>query len=234
MANQSLETLQVQTMTGKRTISREQARRFYDRMGAKQDTQYFYEKHALDRLLAYGAFEHALAVVELGCGTGRFARSLLQEKLPGEATYWGCDISPTMVELTRRSLMEFGERVRIELISGEPSLPLLTSSCDRFVSNYVFDLLPENEIKGFIAEARRILRTNGLLCLVSITAGETKLSKLLMQLWTKVHRLNPVLAGGCRPIEIRDYLDAGEWAITHVHKAAAYGVTSETIVSRRV
>ena len=234
MMHETLQVLKGLAMDNKHTISREQARRFYDRMGAKQDTQYFYEKHALDRLLGYGAFEHALAVVELGCGTGRFARRLLQEKLPVEATYRGFDISPTMVELTRRSLMEFGERVRLELIRGEPPLPLPPFSCNRFVSNYVFDLLPENEIKGFIAKARRILRTNGLLCLVSITPGETRFSKLLMQLWTEVHRMNPVLVGGCRPIEIRDYLEAGEWAITHVHKAAAYGVPSEVIVSRRI
>jgi hypothetical protein len=39
-------------------LSTEQARRVYDRLGAKQDTQAFYENPAFDRLIAAGDFNN--------------------------------------------------------------------------------------------------------------------------------------------------------------------------------
>ena len=52
-------------------LSRQEARAVYDRIGAWQDTQAFYEGPALDALIAHGSFEDARAVFEVGCGTGR-------------------------------------------------------------------------------------------------------------------------------------------------------------------
>ena len=49
-------------------FSPEQARRFYDRFGIKQDTQSFYENPALDKLVEFGDFENAHDIVEFGCG----------------------------------------------------------------------------------------------------------------------------------------------------------------------
>ena len=54
-------------------FSPEQARRFYDRFGIKQDSQAFYENPALNKLVQFGEFEKAHDIVEFGCGTGRFA-----------------------------------------------------------------------------------------------------------------------------------------------------------------
>ena len=42
------------------------ARRFYDRFGSRQDTQGFYENPALDDLVKYADFEHARSVLEFG------------------------------------------------------------------------------------------------------------------------------------------------------------------------
>ena len=56
------------------TLSHEEAQRFYDRFGAKQDWQRFYEDRAISELVAHGALADAQSVVEFGCGTGRIAR----------------------------------------------------------------------------------------------------------------------------------------------------------------
>lgn len=56
------------------------AKRFYDRFGAKQDLQ-FYEHAALDNLIANSNFEHASSVFEIGCGTGRLAKNLFEKHL---------------------------------------------------------------------------------------------------------------------------------------------------------
>ena len=54
------------------------ARRYYDRFGWRQDTQGFYENPAIDDLVKHADFEHARSVLEFGCGTGSFARRLLR------------------------------------------------------------------------------------------------------------------------------------------------------------
>lgn len=50
-------------------FSSEDARRFYDRFGAKQDGQGFYENAALNVLIQHGGFSDAQSVLEIGCGT---------------------------------------------------------------------------------------------------------------------------------------------------------------------
>src|SRR5271157_5204312 len=65
------------------------ARRFYDRFGSRQDTQGFYENPAFDDLVKHADFEHARSVLEFGCGTGSFARRLLETVVPADARYIG-------------------------------------------------------------------------------------------------------------------------------------------------
>lgn len=105
-------------------LTRDEARRFYDRFGARQDSQAFYEDRALDALIRAGDFENARSVVEFGCGTGRLAARLLGELLPPSTTYVGFDLSATMVSLARERLRELGERVRVEPSDGSAGLPL--------------------------------------------------------------------------------------------------------------
>ena len=59
-----------------RVLTHEQAQAFYNRMGAKQDWQAFYEAKATRDLIAHASFETAQAVFEFGCGTGAFAEML--------------------------------------------------------------------------------------------------------------------------------------------------------------
>ena len=86
-------------------LSRDEARCFYDWLGARQDTQAFYEDRALADLVAHAAFEKARSVFEFGCGTGRFAADLLADVLLPDCVYHGIDISPRMIALAQRRLV---------------------------------------------------------------------------------------------------------------------------------
>lgn len=223
-------------MSSNPTLSRDRARRFYDRLGAGQDSQTWYEAPALARLVEQADLAAASAVVEIGCGTGRFAAELLDAPLtagdpPSGATYRGFDLSPTMVDLARRRLASFGERARAETTSGEPPLPLADGCCDRVLSTYVFDLLPEDEIAAWAAEARRLLRPGGRLCLAGIAPGTGLGSKLVMGLWSGVHRLAPVVVGGCRPLHVAPLLGDG-WQVLHRSTVVAWGIASEVLVAQ--
>ena len=59
-----------------RTLTYAEAKKFYDRYGARQDRGAWYEDPAVAFLLEHGAFDTARAVFELGFGTGRLAERL--------------------------------------------------------------------------------------------------------------------------------------------------------------
>jgi ubiquinone/menaquinone biosynthesis C-methylase UbiE len=213
------------------TLNRKETKAFYDRFGSRQDKQAFYEDPATRVLIEHARFDQAEAVVEFGCGTGRFAECLLADHLSGKATYWGCDISKTMVALTENRILPYGERVKVVEMDGGLGFPQADAGADRFVSTYVLDILSEYDIQRVLNEAHRILRKDGLVCLVSITSGIHLFSKLVMGLWKWTHALRPTLVGGCRPIELSQYLTSNDWDITHQSIAVAFGVASEVIVA---
>lgn len=66
---------------------RQRLRAFYDRIGRRQDGQWWYKDVATTALAAQADFEHAGAVFELGAGTGRFAEAMPRERLPGDARW---------------------------------------------------------------------------------------------------------------------------------------------------
>jgi ubiquinone/menaquinone biosynthesis C-methylase UbiE len=211
----------------------EDARRFYDRFGARQDTQGFYENPALDALIEHADFRHAQAVFEFGCGTGALARRLLEMVLPAGASYLGLDISETMVGLATERLVPWRDRAEVRLSDGSPRLPVPDGAFDRFVANYVFDLFGPDYQAQVLAEGHRILRPGGLLCTVALTHGTTTFSRLVSRLWDGISCRWPRLVGGCRPIRLGDELDPERWEIRHREVVASYGISSEVLVAER-
>lgn len=211
-------------------LSHREARAFYDRFGAKQDLQSFYEDPAVERLIAHADFANASAVVELGCGTGRHAERLLRAVLPASATYTGFDASETMVALAQNRLGPYSNRARVYLTDGSLKLPMADRSCDRFLSTYVLDLLSEEDIRTVLGEARRVLAPGGRLCLVSLTFGETPVSRLLCRVWMGLHSVRPQLVGGCRPLHLQPFLKAS-WELIHHEVVCTLGVCSEVLVT---
>ncbi len=112
-------------------------------------------------------------------------------------------------------------------------MPLPDQSFDRFVSTYVLDILSDADIHRLIAEAKRVLRSEGLIGLVSITDGGSLSSRLLMSAWRRIYTLRPSLVGGCRPMNLLAYVTPSDWSIVHHGSVVAFGITSEVLVARK-
>lgn len=214
-------------------LSHQDARRVYDRIGSLQDSQAFYEDRATNELLHHGDFGSAEDLFELGCGTGRFAQRLFEGLLSPNAHYRGVDISPKMVSLAQARLAPYGSRAQVSLVEGGVPFAEPAESCDRFVSNYVLDLLSEEDILGVLREAHRMLRPGGLLCLTGLSTGVGPLSRAVAGIWSWVQALQPSLVGGCRPVDVLPLLDEALWEVRHHAKVVAMGVTSEVLVAKR-
>ena len=222
-----------QQRKGLNMLSHQEARRTYDRIGSLQDSQAFYEDRATGVLLRHADFASATSVFEFGCGTGRFAQRLFTEYLSPTARYRGVDLSPTMVRLARQRLTAYAPRAEVVLTEGTPPVDAPAAAYDRFVSNYVFDLLSEDDIRAVIREAHRMLRPGGLLCLASLSTGVGPASRIVTSLWGWVHALQPAVVGGCRPLDLLPFLPESQWEVRHHAKVVAFAVASEVIVAQR-
>lgn len=214
-------------------LTAEQARRVYDRIGRAQDWQRFYEDAATADLMVHAGFDIADAVVELGCGTGRFAAELLARHLPAEAAYIAVELSPRMVALASDRLWRWRDRATVSLVDGHATIPAPDGAADRFVANYVFDLLGPEETRAKLAEARRVLAPGGLLCAAGLTNGEHGVARNVSRAWRGIWARWPALVGGCRPVRLVDALDPVAWEINHHRAVVAWGIASEVVVARR-
>jgi ubiquinone/menaquinone biosynthesis C-methylase UbiE len=216
-----------------RTLTHEEARRLYDRIGSRQDTQAFYEDRANDQLVRHAKLGKASSVFEFGCGTGRFAHRLLSEHLSPDALYCGFDLSPTMVRLAQQRLAPFGPRAEVVLTDGKLPIDRPSESIDRFLSTFVFDLLSEEDIEGVVHEAHRMLKPGGLICLSSLSTGSGAASRVIAAVWSRIHALHPALVGGCRPLDLLAHLPSAQWQVHQHGRLAPFGLPSDAVVAER-
>ncbi len=211
----------------------ERVARTYDRIGRFQDWQSFYERRATERLIAHASFERANRVLELGCGTGAFAVALLERRLPAGCRYLGIDISSRMVAIATERLQPWSDRADVRLMDGSRVIPEPAGSADRFVANYVLDLLNGEQAAAVVSEAGRVLVPGGKLCLDSLTHGKQRWTRGVSKAWQSVWSHWPTVVGGCRPIELAPRLSPEDWAIEHRSVVSAWGLTSEVLVASR-
>jgi hypothetical protein len=118
----------------------------------------------------------------------------------------------------------------VRLVDESMPLPADSSSADRIVCTYVFDLLDDTDVVAVLGVFERILTADGLLCLVSLRTGITRFERLVSGLWTMVWRWAPQLVGGCRPI-LLDQALGPRWAIRHQRVVHSWGLVSEVVVA---
>lgn len=186
----------------------------YDALGAGQDAEAWYEDPAFDDLCARCDFEEARNVLEIGCGTGRFAERLLADHLSPDAQYIGVDLSAVMVGLTRERLARFGPRCRVVQADAVAGLPLVDGGADRIVATFVFDLFSREETRKVLENAARGLAPDGLLCAASLDQGQGPAQRLRALGWRLVRAIAPLKVGGCRPVTLPDTLGP-QWDVVH-------------------
>ncbi|MDP9316221.1 MAG: class I SAM-dependent methyltransferase [Chloroflexota bacterium] len=208
----------------------DEIKQLYDRLGARQDRSAYYEDRAIADLAGSAQFARAQRVFEFGCGTGRVAAHLLAAQLPASARYYAVDLSSTMVQLAAARLSVWIDRTLLARTAEAPHLPLLDASVDRFVSLYVLDILSEDAIGWLLSESRRVLTTDGRLCVISLTHGATPLARLWSRGWQWVYLRRPHLVGGCRPLRLHTLLSE-EWQVVHHAVVTVRGMSSEVLVA---
>lgn len=214
-------------------LSRDELRRVYDRVGTWQDSQSFYERPAVDALIRHSAFEEASSVLEIGCGTGAFARRLLDDLGAPDLRYEAIELSPVMSNLAREAVAPFARRATIRQTGGAPPIDVPDRSVDRVVAAYVLDVMTEAEVQHLVAEAHDVLTPGGRLCVCGLAPGSTVPSRVVSALWSSVHAVAPSLVGGCRPLAVRPFLSDSDWRILFHETVTPWGIASEVLVAQK-
>ena len=123
------------------------------------------------------------------------------------------------------------------MVDNESALP--DKSLDRFVSNYVFDLLPKTAMKEIVDTLKQKMKKEGKICLVSLTdqidAKEQPLAQVVLNGWHTVTRFCKICLGGCRPIDL-NYPFAVQhtmYEVTHQEVLVRWGIPSQVVVATR-
>jgi ubiquinone/menaquinone biosynthesis C-methylase UbiE len=98
------------------------------------------------------------AALEIGCGIGR----VLQHLAASCTELHGIDISAEMIEQARQRL-EHLPNVHLHVGNGYDLEPIADDSLDLVFSQFVFQHTPKTTVYNYIVEARRVLRTGGVL-----------------------------------------------------------------------
>ena len=98
-------------------------------------------------------------VLDAGCGSGRVTARLLERVPSGRVV--ALDASPSMVEVARKRLAPFGDRVAFLVADLGQALPLEPASVDAVLSTATFHWVPDHD--ALFAGLAAVLRPGGRL-----------------------------------------------------------------------
>ncbi|GAB4128032.1 MAG: class I SAM-dependent methyltransferase [Roseiflexaceae bacterium] len=204
------------------TITRDEARQIYNRLGSALDRAAHYERQAKQLALRQLDLAAGQRVLHVGVGTGQ-EHAQIHQAIGGRGVVVGYDLARGMLHLTR-------QRADTPLCEGDAnSLPFSQGVFDRVFSAYMLDLIPLAEIPHILAEFRRVLRPHGRLVLVSLTEGIDPTSRLFVSGWKLRYRMNPAQFGGCRPLQIAPLLTKAGFAAER-SVVVQHGFPSEIVI----
>jgi ubiquinone/menaquinone biosynthesis C-methylase UbiE len=211
------------------TRSKREAKATYDRISGIYDLlEGIWEKKSKDAGLNKLEIKGGEKILEIGFGTGQCLMALAQ--LVGECgKVYGIDISSRMLEVTRTRIRGKGLSERVELTLGDAvQLPFKAGFFDAIFMSFTLELFDTQEIPKVLCECKRVLRSGGRICIVSLSK-EGK-SNWMRGLYEWGHKNFPRLLD-CRPIFVQNALDTSGFQILDATKTTMWGLPVEIVLA---
>ncbi|UCH02436.1 MAG: class I SAM-dependent methyltransferase [Candidatus Bathyarchaeota archaeon] len=186
-------------------ITSQKAQRLYDFLSPFYDYLTRYERLSKAKGLAVAEIRRGHIVLEVGFGTGQtlIASAL---KVGNEGQVYGIDLSPRMLEKTRKRVKKLALTKRVDLQLGDArQLPYKENVFDVLFNSYMLDLIDTPELTTVLTEFERVLKPGGRLVLVNLSKGENWYSNMKLYEW--IYSKCPSLLGGCRPVLTKAFLE---------------------------
>jgi ubiquinone/menaquinone biosynthesis C-methylase UbiE len=206
------------------TLPPQDVLRLYDRLGSRYDWFAAMEGRAKALALEQLDLTPGLHVLDVGVGTGREHRHI-QERIAPHGLAFGLDLSRVMLKLCR-------QRCAAPLCQADARrLPYPAESFDRIYAAYVLDLLPLSALPAVLQEFRRVLKPGGRLVAISMTEGTSLPSRAIMGAWEAAYRLSPYTCAGCRPLRLRELVEASGMDLQRQAVITQLGLPSEVVAA---
>jgi len=147
-------------------------------------------------------------VLEVGVGTG-YSLKEIANSVGENGKAYGIDVTPQMLELTKKRVKKAGLMDRVELCEGDARrMPYQNGKFDAVYMASTLELFDTPDIPGVLNEVKRVLKPSGRLGVASLTR-EDREGSLFIRFYEWLHRKVPKYAN-CRPIYVGKLVkDAG-------------------------
>jgi ubiquinone/menaquinone biosynthesis C-methylase UbiE len=205
--------------------SKNQARRYYDRISPFYQSLTSSEGGIILQGVERLAVQPGERLLEIGCGPGTGLK-LITETTPGIKTIAGFDLSRKMLRQSQRKQIS----PTPHYIQGDGAhLPLASDAFDALFSAFTLELFSTGDIHRVLGECHRVLKPNGRVGIVSLVGSPRTFSVRLYEL---AHRLFPV-AVDCRPIPVAELLEQNGFYIQTAEKTLNWGLPVMITVSTK-
>lgn len=173
----------------------------YDRLASIYDIWgKLAESRARKRAIELAQVADGESVLEVAVGTGLAFYELAAANPRGRNI--GIDLSSGMLEKAEKRLERLSHENYSLQLGTAFDLSVASESVDVLMNNYMFDLIPHQDMDEILEEFRRVLKKGGRLVLVNMTRGEG----LGSGIYDFVYNLSPKTMGGCRGIRLSELL----------------------------
>ncbi len=183
------------------------------------------ETRARNRALELAEIEDGQNILEVAAGTGLAFKEIVKRNPSGMNI--GIDISEGMLRKAERRLKNMNN-FELKLASAS-EIPCPDSNFDIVFNNYMFDLIPFQEMSKIVLEFWRVLKTGGKLVLVNMAEGSVLASKI----YTLIYKISPRLIGGCRPVAMEQKLTEGGFEVLTCEYIEQLAFPSEVILAKK-
>lgn len=212
------------------TRSKRQARASYDKMSKWYDILAHPERRygylGLQKLRP----AEGETVLEIGFGTGHGILALAQSVGNSDRVY-GIDISEGMVNVTRSRVRKAGLSERVVLTCGDAArLPFEADFFDAVFMSFTLELFDTPEIPMVLHECRRVLQSDGRICVVAMSKKGK--ANVITRLYEWAHAKFPQYVD-CRPIFAQQALEEAGFQILDVTERTMFGLPVEIVVAKK-
>ena len=160
------------------------------------------ETKAHNRCLELASIEDGEAVLEVPVGTGLAFEKILATNPTGRNE--GIDLTEAMVDRAEIRVAKLGlDNYRLR-VGDAYELDYPDNEFDVLISNYLFNLLPEQDFDAVLAQFKRVLRPGGRLVMINMTKGEHRRNDG----WDWLYRFKPAWIGACRGVLLLPHVEA--------------------------
>jgi ubiquinone/menaquinone biosynthesis C-methylase UbiE len=211
--------------------TKEEAKQAYDRISRFYDYTLGllgrkYVKMALERL----SVVEGETVLEIGFGTGQCLKWIAELVGPAGKVY-GIDMSPAMIEKTKKRLENDGTANRVEICYGDATyLPFAQSAFDAVFMSFTLEVFDTPEIPKVLVQIEKVLKPEGRLGIIDMSKENGK--SVFLKAYEWIHNKWPKYLGS-RPIYAEQCLIEAGYRIKSKERIRIFRLPAEIIVANK-